>query len=195
MSLIDIPVVVPDGVSGDWAVETFEVTPEGAALHNLHESINPHRGVRHIVPGKYKKLTHNGGIIMSNTPAEIGDLIPFLRVAKGHVLVTGLGLGVMVAGLSAKKEVKQITVIEKSPDVIKLSAKYYRKRDRVRVIRADAFTWKVPEGSRFNFAWHDIWDGISRENLGEMYRLKLKYQPFCSRQACWCEELCHTARW
>jgi hypothetical protein len=195
MSLLDIPIVVPDGVSGDWAVETFEVSEEGAARHNLHESINPYGGVRRIIPGKYKKLTRGGNVIMSNTPAELGDLAPFLRIAKGHVLVTGLGLGVMVAGLAAKKEVKKITVIEKSPDVIKLAASYYRQRGRIRVIRADAFTWRVPEGSKFNFAWHDIWDGISRSNLGEMYRLKLKYGFFCSRQYCWCEETCKTARW
>lgn len=195
MSLSDIVVNVPDGVSGEGAVETFEVTPEGAALHNLHEAMNPRRGVRRIVPGNYKKLTRSGNIIMSNTPAEIDDLLPFLRVARGNILVTGLGLGVLLAGLIEKKEVKSILVLEKSADVIRLSAEAYRKRGRVRIIRADAFTWKVPAGMKFDFAWHDVWDNICRDNLGEMYRLKLKYRPYCKRQFCWCEELCSSARW
>jgi hypothetical protein len=187
---VNVPVNVPDGESGDWKVSTFEVTEEGALFHNLHESINPHRGVRHIVPGFYKQLTRRGEIIMSDTPAEIRDLIPFVCMAVGNILVTGLGLGVMVSALAARKQVTGITVIEKSPDVVKLVAPSYRQRGRIRIIRADAFTWKVPEGVKFSFAWHDIWDTISRDNLGEMYRLKRKYAPFCRRQECWCHELC-----
>ena len=80
---MQIDIDVPDGRSGDWAVETFTVLEKEAEWFNLREAM--HRSRRTIVPGTYKKLTHHGSVIMSNTPAEIRDHFPIIHRGKGHV--------------------------------------------------------------------------------------------------------------
>lgn len=82
---------------------------------------------------------------MSNTPDEIRDFQSFVRKAKGKILINGLGLGVLLKALLEKEDVTQITVIEKSEDVIKLVSGSITDK-RVSIINADAFEYKPPKG-------------------------------------------------
>lgn len=102
-------------------------------------------------PGTYKALYYRGesnvrpdSPVMSNTPAEILDLVPFVLIARGHVLVIGLGLGVAVQMLIDKPEITRITVLEKDPDIIRLTGNYYRvESTKVHIIQGDAFDYPV----------------------------------------------------
>lgn len=82
------------GISGDWKVARYTVTPQGAKMHNLHEMFNGRN--RFINAGEYWGLFRDGQIIMSNTPAEINDHYPFIKKAHGKVLIGGLGLGMVL---------------------------------------------------------------------------------------------------
>ncbi len=44
-------------------------------------------------PGKYRRLSNNGEVVMSNTPMEINTCMEFIERATGRVLINGLGLG------------------------------------------------------------------------------------------------------
>ena len=180
-----INIDIPDGERGAWKVETFTVTKEDLAFFNLRAALKGDN--RSMLPGTYKKLTRGNQIIMSNTRAEIRDLVPFIRRAKqgGHILINGLGLGVALAAILESPEVLSVTVIEKSEDVIALVAKHYEKDDRVTVIHADAFLFKPPKGKRYNAVWHDIWDGICSDNLPEMAKLHRKYGRITDWQRSW----------
>jgi len=192
---MNISINVPDGVSGNWEVKTFNVSDDEARLHNMRASFQG--GGRHIKAGDYKKLTRSGSVIMSNTPAEIRDHSAFICTAKrigGNILINGLGLGVALKEILTSDEVKNVTVIEKSADVISLSGSTYSKDKRVSIIHADAFDYKPPKGVRYDSVWHDIWDYICSDNLPEMTRLHRKYGKRADWQGSWGKELCQRQR-
>lgn len=181
-----IDVNVPCGISGEWEVKEFNVSIDNANMFNLR--LKSHG--REITPGIYKKLTRRDIVIMSNTPAEINDHEHFINIAQGNILITGLGLGVVLTALLNKSEIKTITIIEKSKDIIKLVAPTFLKDKRVRIINADALEWKPPKGTRYNFVWHDIWDNICSDNLEEMKKLHKKFGRYTKWQRSWCRDLC-----
>jgi hypothetical protein len=187
-----IDIDIPDGKSGDWSVETFEVSKEAAEFENMRAMFS--YSARTIDPGTYKKLKRNGTIVMSNTPVEIDDFRRFVSFAHGDILVNGLGLGVLLKALLNKPEDKSVTVIEKSEDVIKLVAPYIKDK-RVKIIHADAFTWKPPKIQKYDYVWHDIWDNICSDNLVEMSKLHRKYGKRTEHQYSWCREKCERNRY
>jgi hypothetical protein len=176
-----IEVNVPDGVSGNWSVETFTVEKD-----ELSQMISLVKTGRGVPQGTYKRLMRGGTVVMSNTPDEIRDSLRFIWSAKGSVLVNGLGLGVLLNALLAKPEITDITVIEKSEDVINLVAPTFANEPRVTIIHADAFEYQSPKGKRYNAVWHDIWDNICADNYEEMKFLHRKYGRKADYQESWC---------
>lgn len=169
-------------ISGEWAVEKFVVDENAAWQFNLRAMSNQHK-CSFITSGEYHKLTHRGNIIMSNTPDEIIDHYDFIKRATGKVLIAGLGLGMVVKALLEKSEVTKIVVIEKSVDVINLTAKYYTIDARVTVVQSDIFEWETEE--HFDFAWFDIWNDVCTDNLPEMQLLHKKFKKNCSNVDSW----------
>jgi hypothetical protein len=180
-----IEIEVPDGISGDWRVETFviEKPPVYYAIKG-----------RPIPPGTYKRLIYKNDIVMSNTPAEVHDFRDFTCFAKGDVLINGLGLGVVLKALLQKEQVKTVTVVEISEDVINLVAPTFLKDPRVIIHHADALTWKPPRGVFYDYVWHDIWTFICKDNLESMTKLHKKYGKRCSYQDSWAREECRWMR-
>lgn len=183
-----IEINIPDGKQGNWEVRTFEVPKE-----DLSQKISMWKTGRAVPPGIYKELRRGGTLVMSNTPDEIRDFRHFVWKATGSVLVNGLGLGVLVKALLDKTDITEITVIEKSAEVIELVASHYND-ERLTVINADAFEWQPPKGKRYNCVWHDIWDFICGDNLPEMEKLHRKYGRRCDYQDSWAKELCKRYR-
>ena len=180
-----VEVNVPDGVSGNWRVESFSV--QKIELSQMISMLNTGRGVP---AGNYKRLMRGRTVVMSNTPDEINDCLNFVWKAKGSVLVNGLGLGVLLKLLLNKPEVTDITVIENSEDVINLVADTYKDDPRLTIILGDAFTYTPPKGKRYNAVWHDIWDDICSDNLKEMKQLHRKYGRISDFQLSWCRDQC-----
>lgn len=176
---------IPDGKSGNWEVSTMTLTQEDVFLSNLKG-----RG-RYLPPGTYKRLMRGGTIVMSNTPSEISDFSRFTYRAKGSVIVNGLGLGCVIARLLNKDEVTKVDVVEISEDVIGLVGGYFRADPRLTIHHDDAFKFKPVNGSRWDFAWHDIWDYICADNLDGMGKLHRKYGSRVTVfQDSWCKGLC-----
>ena len=68
-----IKITVPDGVSGNWRVDTITVTKGEAELAAMRACFSSMRGRGVIEPGEYKRLMDGGVTVMSNTPDEIRD--------------------------------------------------------------------------------------------------------------------------
>lgn len=183
---MNIDIDVPDGKSGEWEVNT--VTVKRGEISQILSVVKYGRGV--VDGGTFKRLQRNGQTIMSNTPDEIRDFMGFVHSASGSILVNGLGLGVLLKALLAKPDVKEIIVIEKSEDVIKLCGPTYLKDERIKIIHADAFEYEPPKGKKFNAVWHDIWDTICADNLEEMEKLHRKYGRRTLFQQSWCRDRC-----
>ena len=187
---MNIQVNVPDNKIDPWEVSTFEVSEQDVVIENIRAMLKP--GGRMIDPGRYKRLTRNGSVIMSNTPAEINDHLFFIWQAKkgGDILINGLGLGVALSAILESEAVVSVTVIEKAQEVVDLVAPTFAHDKRVEIIHADAFEWTPPKGKRYTAVWHDIWDDICVDNLPEMTRLHRKYGRRTDWQGSWCRELC-----
>lgn len=177
-------VSVPEGSSGSWRVQRFTVSEDDAKLHNMRAAFRPGGANDIIEPGAYTRLMRGATVVMSDTPMEKRDHVPFVHAARGHVLIHGLGLGMALAAILEKPEVERVTVIEKSPDVISLVAPSYDD-PRVEIVEGDAFTWRPPRGVRFGAVWHDIWDDKCADNLGEMKRLHRRYGRRADWQGSW----------
>jgi hypothetical protein len=180
-------VEIPEGTRGEWAVQQFKITKRDA-LYSMFSYRE-----RHPTPGTYTRLVRGGTVVMSDTPAEIRDLLPIVWNAKGHVLLNGLGLGVALSKCLESDKVTRVTVVEKSDDVILLVGPHF-KDPRVRIVPADAFEYKPPKGVRYGAVWHDIWDSICADNLPEMTRLHRKYGRVADWQGSWCRDQCERQR-
>ena len=127
---------------------------------------------------------------MSDTPAELSDFRHILYRCKGHVLINGLGLGIVADAVLSREGVDHVTVIEVSSDVIALTGPTLEARygDKLTIVNADALAWKSPRGIRYNVVWHDIWDTICGDNKETMSKLHRKYGRRCDWQDSWCRD-------
>ena len=177
-------ITVPEGVSGKWKIERFTVSDEDASLERIRSIFDGGRGVP---AGTYTRLMRGGTVVMSDTPDEIRDHLDAIREARGHVLVNGLGLGVVLQAALRKAEVENLTVVEQSPDVIALVAPHYQAMfgSRLEIVEADALEYKPPKGSRFGAVWHDIWDNMCADNLPQMHKLHRRYGRLSEWQGSW----------
>lgn len=183
---------VPAGTSGIWSVEKFVVSDEDSKRDRMMAAISPRSMGRFTPPGSYTSLKRGRDIIMSDTPDEIRDHIYFITRAYGDVLIAGLGLGMVLNAVATNEDVKKVTVVENSPDVIKLVADHYRAKPygpKLEIIEADIFDWKPAKGVTYNHAWFDIWDGLCTDNLDEMAVLNRRFARICPSKGSWGREL------
>ncbi|MCA1776085.1 MAG: hypothetical protein LC676_10880 [Loktanella sp.] len=181
MSIIP-KVTVPPDRRGPWRIERFTV------IGNDLRSVRLMMQGRDCPPGDYTRLVHEDrGIVMSDTPAEMRDHAEFVRAAKGHCLINGLGLGMGLAAVMAKETVTHATVIEIDRDLIDLVWPHYEAifGDRISVIHADALEWRPPKGVRYGAVWHDIWDEICLDNDPDMQKLHRRYGRRTDWQGSW----------
>ena len=171
---------LPEGQAGNWRIEKFEITPGDAEFANMRAMVVAIQGGGHrpVEAGTYTRLMRGGTVVMSDTPAEVSDLKYIEWRAKGNVIIGGLGMGMAVEIALSKPEVDHVTVIEISPDVISLVAGHFTAKygDRLAVIEGDIMTWKPKRGTKYDYAWFDIWDDICTDNLDEMDILKRRYK-------------------
>ncbi len=176
---------VPEGESGDWCVEKFEVSEQDAKRERLRAMMGSGRGVP---AGHYTRLMRGRQLVMSDTPDEIHDHLESWFQAKangGSVLIHGLGLGMIAIAIAELDNVTDVTVIERSADVIKLVGPMLERFSKVTIVHADAYTWQPPKGHRYQVVWHDIWDDLCTDNLPEMTTLHRRYGRRCDWQGSW----------
>ena len=177
---------IPEAASGEWTVARFR---DGAGEPTTDR--RPRFAWRR--PGVYTVLRRGETVFMTDLYEEWWTQKSAIDEAcrrGGHILVTGLGLGMIVESMLRPSEsaVEKVTVLELSPDVIQLTAPHLEARfgHRFEVIETDAFTWQPPAGARYSVGWHDIWpDPYGEVVAGEIARLEDRYRPFCDWQGSW----------
>ena len=115
----------------------------------------------------FPAVLEDGNEWMTLTPVDLDTSDEAIEAAHGRVITFGLGLGYYAYMCSEKPEVESITVIERSPEVIRLFKKHilpqFPHRDKVRIIEADAFEYaeKVMPKERYALAFVDTWRDAS----------------------------------
>lgn len=72
-----------------------------------------------VIPALHEVGHRDTNPWMSLTPMEIITLRGGTRLAKGHVVVAGLGLGHQLIEVSLRKQVKKLTLVERSDALVK----------------------------------------------------------------------------
>lgn len=186
--------VVPAAVLGVAKIEHIVITQQDADRHN----INTRSPVR---PGSIAMLRVNDEVMMSDTDMEKRTNYGVLYRAKGDVLITGLGIGMILVPILKKEEVRSVTVIEKYQDVVDLVlpailAAVPEAKDKLTVIVRDVLEYKPKKGElldSYSTIYHDIWPYITDDNLPEMTLLKRRYARRVAKdgwQGCWEEDRC-----
>lgn len=184
---------IPEGRKGPWSVKRFEISQTDAIICSLKALASPLRRGQ-IAPGIYTKLVHaNRGIVMSDTPDEMMDHVEFVKHATGHVMIAGLGLGMVLKAVLAKPDVTRVTIVELDPNVIDLVSPHYRDL-RLTIVQGSIFDFKPPKGTRYDAVWFDIWDTICGDNVPEMTRLKRRFSRYANWLGCWVERECKLVR-
>jgi hypothetical protein len=159
---------LPEGKSGDFEIKhCIEkagkvldiVTARDSFFWSLMGKAEPERRGKLGEVVCIHKLLEHGGVWMSDCPQEIYSQRWQIERFKGEVLVGGLGLGWAVTELEANPDVKVITVIEKSPDVINLVWKHLKLK-KTELIQVDLYKF-LKEAKRLGLYWdygyYDIW--------------------------------------
>ena len=181
----------PIGEAGPWRLERFEVRGEAEASsdHAILECARRR-------PGTYSRLKHGDTVFMTDLYDEwYTQKIAIDQGCRrgGHVLISGLGLGLIIESMLRAPEsaVEHITILEQSPHVISLMAPHLLERyaGRLQIIEADVFAWRPPTEARYTVIWHDIWPNPQApETLVDMERLEQIYSPYCDWHGCWPRE-------
>lgn len=171
--------VIPEGKSGEAAVEHYTIDDHAARLFNLRLMIKG-QGIAVLSPGTYAKLMLGNELYMSDTDNEWRTNLRFMEAAQGNVLVAGLGLGFTLIPVAKKHEVRTIIVIEKSPDVVKLVWPALRKHlgklaSKITVVTADIYQWEPDTRQKWDTIYFDIWAEQGEGDLKDMARLHRRF--------------------
>jgi len=111
------------------------------------------------------------GTWMTSLPQEVEQVTRQIAKAKGRVLLGGLGLGLAVGILVKNENVKNITVVEKSGDVIKLVNRHLPTLfgQRYTMVFEDDIKGFLRYARRFrkkyDFAYYDTWQLTGEHNM------------------------------
>jgi hypothetical protein len=197
-----------------WRVSSFLVPDERAtarltleeqtAEHERHEIMRAHEEGLDVdavmPPGEYAvlRVLYGGGWtpVMTDSPAEYEDHADLFEHARGRVLLHGLGLGCALSAVLSDPAVEHVDVVDANADVISIIGPYYRGYP-VAFHHASCVDKVWPDGTRWNYVWHDIWTHVTEDNLedataehGISYgRLAVLFAGRADRQGAWALDL------
>lgn len=137
------------------------------------------------IPGEHCQLDISGVGWMFDSYHEKCMNLAAVKDARGNVLIGGLGLGLILWPILAKRTVRSVLVLENSEDVLRLvgpSLDKHPNRDKLSIEIADARTWEPPEGRSFDSVWLDCVPAYGYN--GRIFELQTewvtRYQRFAS---------------
>lgn len=130
---------------------------------------------------------------MMCSPSEASTNDPYAAKAKGKVLTFGLGIGYFVYMALLNKDVKEITVVERSKSVINLFSSIYKQfpqDKKVNIINGDAFDYfREAFISNYDYIYVDIYKSAD-DGRDIITRLLEQYHPDDDKLDFWIESSC-----
>lgn len=189
--LVSLPTYDDEGV----VIDHFTITEQEATVDKLRAAFNPQRGDRSVDPGTYTRLTVDGRIWMTDTPAEVRDheIADEPLADAESVLIVGLGMGMIVNRALTKHDIYRMDIVEIDPRIIKAVGPHYQRMayDQgcdLRIHEADIHEWKLPVGMTWDVGWFDIWPTINDDDMDEVTRLRKRFKPRCGWFGAWAQD-------
>lgn len=131
---------LPCGRSGNWTVRRCADMPDATQLVQVVDGADV--------------------LWMDDRPSEWAAHEAIRAAARGRLLLMGLGLGMLPAWLAQQESVESITIVENSPDVMRLVEPHLMAHSGsakgIRVIHDDANCWAPANGEQYDVAWIDV---------------------------------------
>jgi len=151
------------------------------------------------MPDRNWCLRRGGEVWMSQTPMELESQGYHARMAAGHVLVCGLGMGTLVYNLLRNPKVERVSVLEKELDVVRLleaaapwfKEERFRTGSRLSVRVCDALEFvpgKVFRAGNPDLLLVDVWRRLGEDGT-EADVLKIQANVRAERVGWWGQEL------
>lgn len=191
---------IPEGKSGNCRIE-HRIIPKGnvVVVRSAREAVfGGGKAESYFAPHDLRihYLVEEGvATWTTDLPQEIRSQLPCIEDFHGDVLVGGLGVGLIVAALRRNPKVYTITVVEQSPDVIKLVWDHLKPDETCSVVQADLFQYlrdyKASGARKFACAYYDIWCPNSEDVLFTHVRSlrELSKGVVFDKVTCWQEDV------
>lgn len=129
----------------------------------------------------FPALLEKERVWMSIVMSEIESMQPAIHAAHGNVVTYGLGLGYYAFMAARKPDVKKVTAVELSPDVIRLFKNnilpQFPYPEKIEIVEGDAYEFlKRQNDGDYDFGYADFWAGIL--DGPELY---LRFLPLTAR--------------
>ena len=142
---------------------------------------------------RFPAVLEGGNEWMTLTPVDLDTSEEAIAAAHGKVVTFGLGLGYYAYMVSEKENVSSVTVVEKSPEVIKLFEKHilpqFKNAEKIKIVNDDAFSYaeRVMPSEQFDYAFVDTWRDAS--DGAPMYKKMkaLEHLSPCTEFSYWIE--------
>lgn len=184
---------IPEGESGEYAIK-HKLMPAGSvfvtatlrmAMHAGHKAQN----IRYDHDTRWHSLVQGENVWMTDSPLEQVQHDRLMQGFRGRVLVGGLGLGYTVTMLSAKRQVKEIVVIERSPDVANLVWPHVRTH-KAQLVIDDLHRYTQRTDIYFENAFYDIWQLDNAYTFHyTVLPLRVNSEGKVGRLECWHEDV------
>jgi len=127
---------------------------------------------------------------MSDAPLEQESILPAVPLARGDVLICGLGIGLLPTLIKNKKSVKHIDIVEINKEVIELVFEQI-KTPKMSVIHADAWKYLAETENKYDFVHVDIWGSITApiKEIARAIELASRCLKPNGKIRCWMQEL------
>lgn len=156
---------------GNWEIRTEKYAPYRGVICDDMEIFEDMREVPPLgfftEEFSFPAILEDGNEWMTLTPVDLDTCEEAIKEARGKVVTFGLGLGYYAYMVSEKEEVESVTVVELSPDVIRLFKKHILpkmpNRSKIKIVNADAFEYaeRVMPSEGFDLAFVDTWRDAS----------------------------------
>ena len=156
---------------GNWEIRTEKYAPYRGVICDDMEIFEDMREVPPLgfftEEFSFPAILEDGNEWMTLTPVDLDTCEEAIKEARGKVVTFGLGLGYYAYMVSEKEEVESVTVVELSPDVIRLFEKHILpqmpNRHKIKIVNADAFEYaeRVMPSEGFDLAFVDTWRDAS----------------------------------
>ena len=182
---------IPNGESGDYKIQSCTTTTGEQSWLTYVDYKGLTGGPYTVLYRKYSGSWGTNWInIMQVTEAEYSEHDWLTPRMSGHVLLAGLGIGMIHIPLLASSDVTSVTVVEKEQDVIDLVWDDCAKDSRFTLVCDDIHTWD-PDASdglpttTWDVGWFDTWLTHEESLDSYMNRINQKYGSYVSEIGGW----------
>ena len=196
---------IPEGVSGPVQV-IHDIKPAGTKLSSVtfRTAMFGQKGEEILFDEQtrwHRLVEEEYGTWMTDLPIEQRQMDTLVKSAKGKVLIGGLGLGYAIIALVRRRRIREITVVERSADVIALvwNATVRRVEEmaeggfvpKLTIVQADLheYVTGLPSDA-FAWALYDIWQTDSESTFHTVVLpLRQASKGKIGRIVCWNEDV------